>query len=176
MTALRKGFRHGPAAFTLIEIMIIVLVLVIGAMVVIPSIGSAGNTEVVAASRVLQADLEVARSMALTTQTSHSVVFSPDLQSYKVVAGYLGGPYASTLAVSHPVNAGQKYQVTLSAMNGMSAARVTDVNFGGLAYVTFQSLGDPVAAGTVTLAGGAVRIVITVESLTGIITVARTQG
>jgi hypothetical protein len=42
--------------------------------------------------------------------------------------------------------------------------------------VTFQSTGDPTTAGTVTLKGGTVQMVVTVEGLTGVITVARTQG
>jgi prepilin-type N-terminal cleavage/methylation domain-containing protein len=169
-------FTHKPAAFTLVEILIVVLVIAIGAAIVIPNIGTSANTAVVSAARVVQSDLEVARSLALTTQNPHSVVFSSDLQSYKVVMNYSGGPYASTLAVNHPVNQGQVYQVTLPALNGMSKVQVTNVTFGAGTYVTFQSTGDPVTSGSITLKGGTVQMVITVEGLTGLVTVARTQG
>jgi prepilin-type N-terminal cleavage/methylation domain-containing protein len=162
--------------FTLTEILIVVLLIAIMAIIVVPNIGTAANTQVVSAACVLQSDLEVARSLALTTQIPYSLVFSPDLRSYKVVANYGGGSYAMTTAVGHPVNMGQKFEVTLSTLNKMSAVTVSNVNFGGLTYVTFQSLGDPVAPGTITLRGGNVVMVVTVESLTGVVSVTRVAG
>ena len=169
---------RGPtrSALTLIEILIVVMILAIGAMIVIPSIGSTADTQAVGAARVLQADLEVARSLALTTQQSYSLVFSPDKQSYKVVANYTGVAYATAVAVGHPVNAGKLFEVTLSRLNGMPLVTVTNVSFGGPTYVTFLSQGDPVAAGSVTIQAGAVEMVVAVEGLTGIVTATRTQG
>jgi len=164
------------AALTLIEILIVVMILAIGAMIVIPSIGSTADAQAVGAARVLQADLEVARSLALTTQQPMSLVFSPDKQSYKVVANYAGGAYASAAAVGHPVNAGKPFEVTLASLNGMPLVAVTNVSFGGLTYVTFLSQGDPVAAGSVTLRAGNVEMVVAVEGLTGIVTATRTSG
>jgi type II secretory pathway pseudopilin PulG len=169
-----RGSRQ--VAFTLAEILIVVIIMAIAAAIIIPNIGTAANTQVISAARVLQSDLETARSLALTTQSPYSVVFSPDLQSYKVVVNYSGGPYASTLAVNHPVNIGQRFEVTLPNLNGMSKVSVSNVSFGAGTYVTFQSTGDPTTPGTITLAGGSVRMVITVEGLTGVVTVARTQG
>ena len=124
----------------------------------------------------LQSDLEVARSLALTTQVPYSLIFSTDLQSYKVVANYAGTAYASTAAVNHPVNVGQTYEVKLSGLNKMSSVSVTNVNFGGHTYVTFDSLGTPASAGTVTLQGGSVTMIVTVQSLTGIVDVTRAAG
>jgi prepilin-type N-terminal cleavage/methylation domain-containing protein len=163
-------------AFTLIEILIVILILAVAALIVVPNIGSAGSTEAVSAARVLQADLDVARSMALTTQVPTSVVFSSDLKSYMVTANYAGGAYTSTVAVNHPVNMGQLFQVTIPSLNGMSGVRVTNVNFGGLTYVTFDSLGAPSSAGTITLQCGTTVMVITIDSLTGVVSVARTAG
>ncbi len=168
--------RATGAAFTLIEILIVVLVLAIVAAIIVPNIGTAADSQVVSAARVVQSDLEVARSLALTTQHSHSLVFSPDRRSYKVVADYGGGAYASAVAVTHPVDPSKTFEVTLASLNGMEAVTVFAVNFGGQTYVTFQSLGDAVAPGSITLRAGDCEIVVSVEGLTGIVTVTRTRN
>jgi Tfp pilus assembly protein FimT len=164
------------AAFTLVEILIVVLVLMIAAAIVIPNIGSADDSQAIAAAAILQSDLEVARSMAMTTQVPHSVVFSPDRQSYKVVANYTGVAYASAVAINHPVLKGKLYEVRLNGLNGMGRVSVTSIAFGGQPYVTFQSLGDPTAAGSVVLHAGNIIMTVSVEAMTGIVSVTRAGG
>jgi len=159
--------------FTLVELLIVIAVLVIAAAIVIPSIGSAADTQAVSAARVLGSDLEVTRSLALTTQEPHSLVFSPDLQSYKVVANYGGEAYATVVAVPHPVTAGRQFDVTLARQNGMDAVRIAGVSFGGSTYVTFDSQGEPSSAGAVTVESGQVQMQVSVAALTGAVTVTR---
>jgi prepilin-type N-terminal cleavage/methylation domain-containing protein len=161
------------AAYTLVEILIVILVMAIAAAIVIPNIGSANDSQAIAAAAILQSDLEVARSMAMATQAPYSVVFSPDRQSYKVIANYAGTAYASTTAVAHPVNKGKLYEVCLSSLNGMSHVSVTSVVFGGQQYVTFLSLGQPNAGGSVVLTVGRITMTVSVEALTGIVSVTR---
>jgi prepilin-type N-terminal cleavage/methylation domain-containing protein len=173
MTPARRADRP---AFTFIEILLVVFVLAIAAAIIIPNIGSAADSQVVSAARIVQADLEVARSLAVTTQHPHSMVFSPDRRSYKVVADYDGGAYAAATAVAHPVNQGKQFEVALAALSGMDAVTVFAVNFGGQTYVTFQSLGGPAAAGSITLRAGDSEMVVSVEGLTGIVTVTRTRN
>jgi prepilin-type N-terminal cleavage/methylation domain-containing protein len=174
---MKSTSRTTRAAYTLVEIIIVILVMAIAAAIVIPNIGSAANNQALSAAQTLQSDLEVARSMAVTTQQPYSLVFSDDLQSYKVVANYAGGPYLAAAAINHPVNSGQLFQVHLGSLNGMSGVTVANVSFGGTPqYVTFGSLGDPIAPGTVVIQSGATQFTVMVESLTGIITVARTAG
>ncbi|MCX5656306.1 MAG: hypothetical protein NTY65_16845 [Planctomycetota bacterium] len=165
------------AAFTLVEILIVVLVLMIAAAIVIPNIGSADDSQAIAAAAILQSDLEVARSMAMTTQVPHSVVFSLDRQSYKVVANYTGVAYTAAVAINHPV-LNKLYEVRLNGLNGMGLVSVTSVAFGvpPQQYVTFQSLGDPVAAGSVVLRAGNIIMTVSVEAMTGIVSATRTGG
>jgi prepilin-type N-terminal cleavage/methylation domain-containing protein len=144
-------------AFTVVELLIVIAVLVIAAAIVIPSIGSAADTQAISAARVLGSDLEVTRSLALTTQQPHSLVFSPDRQSYKVLANYSGGPYASAVAIAHPV-------------------RIVGPAFGGKTYVTFNSQGEPSSDGTVTVESGQVQMQVSVAALTGAVTVTRISG
>jgi prepilin-type N-terminal cleavage/methylation domain-containing protein len=173
---VRNGCCRRRPAFTLVEILIVILVLAIAAAIVIPNIGSADDSRVTSAARILQADMEVARSLAMTTQQPYSVVFSPDFQSYKVVENYAGVPYAQAVAVGHPVNRGQLFEVTVGALNGMDDVRILGADFGGQSYATFMSLGDPAAAGSVLFQSGSIVMTVSVEGLTGIITVTRAGG
>ena len=170
----RRSFHS--AAFTLVELLIVIMILAIAAAIVVPNLGTAADSQVVSAARVLESDLGLARSLALTTQQTHSVVFSPDLQSYKVVANYGGGAYATAVAVEHPVRAGARMETTLKELGGMGAVVVAGVSFGGATYVTFNSLGEASSAGSITLQAGGTQMVISVESLTGAVTVQRTAG
>jgi len=160
-------------AYTMVEILIVLLVLAIAAAIVIPNIGSANDSQAIAAGAILQSDLEVTRSMAMATQVPYSLVFSADRQSYKVVANYGGGAYAAATAINHPVNKGKPYEVRLSGLNGMSHVSVTSADFGGQPYVTFLSLGQPVAGGSIVLGVGQVTVTVSVEAMTGIVTVTR---
>lgn len=163
--------REGLRGFTLVEIIIVVLVLMIAAAVVIPSIGTAADSQVISAARVLACDMEAARSLALTTQQTHTILFSSDRQSYKVVADYAGGAYGVTAAIDHPVRATDPFEVTLAQMNGMSRVVVTDVDFADEAFVTFDSQGQASNSGTVALAAGSFRMQVSVEALTGVVSV-----
>jgi hypothetical protein len=126
--------------------------------------------------------------MAMATQVSHSVVFSPDSpdkkRSYKVVRDYIAGtPYESAVAVRHPViildpndpSKRKLYEVSLGGLQGMSHVTVTSVSFGGSPpYVMFLSLGQPTAGGSVVLSAGKCVVTVSVEGLTGIVSLNRT--
>ena len=172
-TVQRPGL---PPGFSLVEILVVIVILAIVAAVVIPNIGSGADSQAIGAARVVKSDLEVARSLAVTTQQPHSLVFSPDRQSYKVVANYAGGAYASAVAVAHPVVAKKAFEVNLVSLNGMSGVTVVSASFGGAAYVTFNAQGDPSAGGIVTLRAGATQMQIEVAVLTGTVTVTRIAG
>ena len=160
--------------FTLAEIVVVIVILALAAAIVIAGLGSTHDAQVTSAARVLAGDLELAREMAVTTQVPHALVFSPDRASYKVVANYAGGAYASATAVDHPVRAGEPFEVTPASLSGMGSVAVTGVNFGGQMYVTFDSEGDPSSSGSVTLAAGTSGMTVSVAALTGRVTVART--
>jgi Tfp pilus assembly protein FimT len=167
MTTERYGVRE--PAYTLAEIVVVVLVLAIAAAIVVGSIGTTKDAQAISAARVLASDVELARNLAVTTQAPHTVLFSSDLQSYKVVANYTGtgGGYALATAVEHPVRANERFEVRLASLNGMESVVVGTVSFGGQTYVTFDAEGDPSNGGSVTLRSGGTEMEISVEALTG---------
>jgi prepilin-type N-terminal cleavage/methylation domain-containing protein len=166
------------AGFSLIEILMVIVVLVIVTAIVVPNLGTAADSQVASAVRVLQSDLDLARSMAVTTQKPYALVFSSDLTSYKVVANYWGdgSDYASLTAMDDPVAANKKRQVTLASLNHMGLVHVATVSFGGHNYVRYLSQGDPESGGSVTVRAGSIVWTVTVQNLTGLVTVARTTN
>lgn len=162
-------------AFTLAEMVVVVLVMAIAAAIVIGGIGTTKDSQAISAARVLASDLEMARNLAVTTQAPHTVLFSSDRQSYKVVANYTGEGYALATAVEHPVRGNERFEVRLASLNGMESVVVGPVSFGvGVeTYVTFDAQGDPSNGGSVTLCSGGTEMVISVEALTGAVSVAR---
>jgi len=173
MRSARRPASVGRCAFTLVELLIVVAVLVIAAAVVIPNIGSAADAQAMSAARVLAADIEMARSLALRSMRPHTVLFSDDLQSYKVVADYDGGSFAAAEAVPHPVTEGKRMETTLAERLGMDRVTVESVSFGGERFVTFNELGEPSASGTVIVAAGDLEVEVAVAALTGTVTVSR---
>ena len=58
----------------------------------------------------------------------------------------------------------------------MDGVQILGPDFGGQSYLTFKSLGDPVAAGSVLLRSGNIVMKVEVEGLTGIITATPAGG
>ena len=68
-------------AFTLIEILVVVVILGIAATLVIPKLSSAGDLNAASAARVVLADLNYAQNCAITTQKPCFVSFSKSTNS-----------------------------------------------------------------------------------------------
>jgi Tfp pilus assembly protein FimT len=168
--------RRTWSAFSMAEVIVVILILAIAAAIVVPQMTTASESQVTGAARVLASDLETARSLAVTTQQPHSLVFNGDRTAYKVVRNYTGGAYASAQAIAHPIRRGQVYEVNLARQGGMDRVTVTAATFGGAGYVTFDSQGEPSSAGTITVEAGAFGMTISVEALTGSVSVAQAGG
>lgn len=70
-----KTTHGGSSAFTLIEIIVVVLILSIAALIAVPMMSSAADIQVRAAANRLAADLEYAKNMAITHQRPFTVKF-----------------------------------------------------------------------------------------------------
>ena len=69
--------RSTNSGFTLVEILIVVSILAIAAMIAIPMMSSAGSMQIRSAANMIAADLEYAKSMAISRQKIYTVVFDP---------------------------------------------------------------------------------------------------
>ena len=153
------GSRNG---FTMIEILILAVILTIVALTAVPMLSSAGTIQIRAASNMIAADLEYAKSMAISRGQHYSVVFYQNAERYQIEDP--GG------VIPHPVKKGD-YIVDFQNDSRLSRVDISSVNFGGWPEVAFDSLGSPDNGGTVTLQANGATVTITVEPITGYISI-----
>ena len=170
--------RNSPctgSGFTILEILIVLVVLGIAAMMAVPMMNSAGSVQIQSAANMIAADLEYAKSISISTQQNHSVVFDTANNSYEVHDS--GGA-----VIAHPVNEGFEYVVNFSADSRLNRVSIDTANFdpGSSDTVTFDYLGSPYSGtGTANpLNDGEIRIqadglstTIDIEPVTGFISI-----
>ncbi len=159
MTNHRRGHLARIArGFTLVEILIVVMLVVIVAAVAAPMAVDARDYTAKAMSETLVADMEYAQIEAIVTQTPVTVTFDLDAQTYSL-------SNASGDLV-HPIDK-SAYAVGLDP----SSVEITSVDFGGDDAVTFDVLGAPSAAGTVTIQAGTTTYTVSVMAATGLVSI-----
>ena len=162
---LRQGAKpvFVPGAFTLVELIVVMVVLAIMAAMIVPQMVQSASLQVNSTARMLLADLEYAQSQAIATQLDTSVTFSTADNKY-----WLSNASGTLI---HPITK-MNYQVLLGGSGPNSEVRITAANFNNQPMVTFSSLGAPTYSGTVTLAAGAFTYKVAVAPITGRVTVA----
>ena len=168
---LEEGAGHdspGPRnGFTMIEILILAVILAIVAVTAVPMLSSAGTIQIRAASNMIAADLEYAKSMAISRGQNYSVVFDQNADSYQIVDQ--GGN-----VIPHPVKKGFDYVIDFQSDSRLSRVDIAGANFagaGGVNDVTFDSLGSPDSGGVVGLQANGTMVTITVTPITGYISI-----
>lgn len=163
-------------AFTLIEILVVVVILGIAAAIVVPAIGSRSDLKATSAARMIMADLIYTQNRSISQQRWHWVRFDLTNQSYEV----LDQVDPSAVLIKHPVEASD-FVVKLGTDGAKPIQDVTfeTVNFDGKLILAFDELGTPhsydagtkamtaMAAGKIVLACGAIKLTITVEPFSG---------
>jgi len=157
--------------FTLVEIIMVVIILSIAAMIAIPFAVSGSGTQLKSAANIIAADLEYAKSMAISRAKKYSVVFDTADESYRIedVNGTI---------INHPVKKGFPYEVNFAADGRLNRVDISAVNFDTAATVKFDYLGspynstnNPLNEGSVTLTAAGAAITVNVEPVTGYITI-----
>ncbi|HEY7115410.1 MAG TPA: type II secretion system protein [Tepidisphaeraceae bacterium] len=134
--------RHCNRAFTLVEILTVVVILGIAAAVIVPQLGSRDDQKAIAGARMVMADLIYAQNRAISTQTRHYVVFNTSSpQGYRIVTSV-----SPQVDIPHPITKASNYVVTFGhgGTPGLEDISLGAVNFEG-AYTTvmFDELGVP---------------------------------
>ena len=166
-TISKSEFSRGKG-FTLIEIIIVVIILSIAAMVAIPMMSSASSVQMRSAANLIAADLEYAKSMAISRGQNYLVKFDKDNDSYGI---YKDG---ETDPIQHPVKKGFDYVMDFSSDKRLGKVDITNVNFDGTDsnVVEFDCLGSPTGnGGTITISADGMTAIISVEPVTGYITI-----
>lgn len=169
MTTRTSGLR-ATRAYTLIEILVVVVVLGICAASAIPSMGSASVLRAQAAVRTIVSDITFAQSDALAFQTGRAILFDQANNSWKICEIH------STII---DPNADLIYQSQIRGTD-FGDAHISAVNFGGATQIYFDEMGGPVTAaqGTTPAPNGYLEVTgsgetyrVTVEGFTGRVTV-----
>jgi len=164
--------RNVHGGFTLIEIIIVVVIISIAAAIVVPMMSSAGSLQIRSAANMIAADLEYAKSMAISRARKYSVEFDKTAETYRIL-DQNGAP------IDHPVRKGSKYVIDFKNDGRLDRVDLADANFDGTSKVTFNYLGSPsngsgsdlLNTGTVTLRSETAVKEVRVEPVTGFISV-----
>ena len=152
----------GPG-FTILEILIVVVIIAIAALTVVPMMSSAGSLQIRSAANMIAADLEYAKSMAISRGQYFSVEFDENADSYRILD-------QDDNVIPHPVKKGFDYVVDFQNDSRLDRVDITSVSFTD-SKVTFDCLGSPDNGGTISLSGGGITATVRVEPVTGFISI-----
>ncbi len=153
------------SGFTIAEILIVVLIIAIAAMMAVPMISSASSMQIQSAANVIAADLEYAKSMAITMQKTYTVIFDKSNERYQIED--------TNGIIAHPIKKGFPYIVDFGHDSHLGKVDITNVDFNGTSRVSFDLLGSPDKGGFIELRpqGGGAPARVTVEPVTGYISI-----
>ena len=154
------------SAFTLIELMIVIVIIGIAAGLVLPGFQQSTDTQLRAAAQILVADLEYAQTESrVHGDDLRLVVFDPAAGSY-----FLAASSAPATPIAHPIDK-KPYRIRWGQGR---AHRLADVTLGGLSLggddqVKFGVYGqlDQTTDGLIRLAAGPRSIEITLDAISG---------
>lgn len=156
--------RNISSSFTMVEILIVVVIIAIAAVMVIPMMTSAAGMQIRSAANMIAADLEYAKSIAITRGQNFSVVFDKTADSYRI-------ENQDGDIIAHPVKKGFDYVVDFPSDRRLDKVDIADVDFNSTGQVTFDCLGSPDNGGDITLQAAEMTMRIAVEPVTGFISI-----
>jgi prepilin-type N-terminal cleavage/methylation domain-containing protein len=165
------NFRGRFTGFTLVELLIVVAIISIAALTAIPMMSSAASMQIRSAANMLTADLEYAKSMAISRAQIYSVVFDAGADSYRIED-------QSGNVLPHPVKKGFDYEIDFQNDGRLNKVDIVSVDFDTTSKVTFDYLGSPYNGtpgplnnGVINLQAGSTNTIITVEPVTGYVSI-----
>ena len=159
--------RDKSGGFTVVELLIVVVIIAIAALLAVPMITSAAGIQVRSAANMVAADLEYAKSMAISRGQDFSVVFDATAESYQIFEDQSG----TLVPIEHPVKKGFDYVISFQNDSRLDKVDIADVDFNSTGRVTFDCLGSPDSGGIITLQAGETIMRISVEPVTGFISI-----
>jgi hypothetical protein len=113
------------------------MIMAILAAIAVPLYTSAASVQLKTAANMIASDLEYAKSMAMSTGRSFSVVFDTSAEEYRI--------RDANGDVNHPVHIGAKYVVRFAGDSRLNKVDIVSANFDSKNGVRFDYLGAPYA-------------------------------
>ena len=180
--------------FTLLELMIVVVILGICATFAVPMLNqAAAQTRLEAATELVANSLNYARLRALSSQQNFRVVFTPGTERIRVEMNannklnHLKDPSRDVISagdvendkswvgVQHPLETreigGKDYDLTFTQFSLYKGVDILTASFSGSQTVTFSPQGVPSAGGSVILRFGGQQRTVSLQAVTGVISV-----
>jgi type II secretory pathway pseudopilin PulG len=130
--------RKKPTAFTLFELICVIVIAAIVGGVAIAMMGDSDSATALAGAQIVLQDLEFAQSEAIARRSPITVAFDVGAGTYTISDG--SGP------IINPITR-QDYVVNLSQESGGGGVSLASANFGGGSSVSFNATGEPVLPG-----------------------------
>ena len=161
------------SAFTLCEMLIMIVIIAIIGILSVPYVTEAAQSKLSSAAAMVAADLEYARNQAIMNQENFTVVFGErgDRYTYAVCD--------SQNVVRHPLKDETPFEVIIDSDVRFRKITVA-AEFDSLGAITFDYMGSPFGGvqsdelledGKVVLKLNDISVTITVEPITGFVTV-----
>jgi len=171
----KPSFRAHSAAFTLIELLIVVAIMAIIASLAVPMLKATDSSKLGAAAGVLVSDMEFAQAESITHSDSlRVVVFSTSVNnSYSLATAA-----STSTPITNPIGK-LPYVVTFGqgAAAPLTGVTISSYSLNGDNILGFGMYGqlDQATNATVTLASGSNTITITLDATSGAATVGPVQ-
>ena len=157
-------------AFTMVEIIVVVIILSIASLIAIPMLSSAASTQVRSAANVLAADIEYAKNLAISRQKDYSIVFDVANNTYEIQD-------ENANVIDHPMT-GSSYTVNFANESRLSRVTIGSVSFDSSATLTYDYLGSPYNGASTPLNSGQIvleaddySMTIEIQAVTGYLTI-----
>ena len=170
---MKRNGNKNRKGFSLAEVILVVIIIAVAAMIAVPMFSSASGLQLSSAANMVAADLEYAKSLAITNQEAYSIVFDAAGDSYQMLD-------STDAVVEDPVRTGMGVAVDFTTDSRFNQVDIVSVSFGStgtIDTVEFDYLGapydgdfDPLTSdGEIVLTAGQETITIIVKPVTGYI-------
>jgi len=179
------GTQSSSPAFSLLEMLIVLMLLSIVTMVGLPALNSSmGDSRLAGAAQEVVNALEYGQLLATAGSQTRVVIGAPTdrigVRQYQTNADLVGGGGTLTAAdveagtyklVEYPASKGTDYAINFADDRRFKGVDITASNFEAGGPVYFDSLGTPSKGGTVTLTLGNRQKVVALDAVIGKVTV-----